>query len=670
MAFEVAEDHDTDDHYVVTLSVRPQGEFSGNPGQEQFFIEKEGTIAYRQVLGLPLPTAGRSLPVIPAIVVLGVVAALAVAGIVFTFNGGGGGNDDIAPLVAASPTSTPTPPDPTLSPAPTSKPIAGIPVIPAATPTAAPTPTTTVSVISRTPTSSPVVTLTPTQIPRSTQTAEPTPEQPSPRLLHWWTGDGHSNDEVGGNDGTMTGNVTFAPGIVGQAFSFDGSGSVDLGDLGATTPSGAIAFWINPSVVEDIRHPFTTDLSSGDNTVRFEESGSRTFYAVIGNASGSKDWPDYAYALDGLLPNSWHHVALIWENYGSDIKGYFDGVERFTSATNPYFPTSFPDAKIGVGGGTASVDFWKGLVDEVAIYNYALSAEEIKSLNDAKIALAMPIPIPTPTSAPTPIPVPTPKPTAAPTLGPTPTPTPTPIPTAVVQPPGLVHWWPADGNADDIAGNNHGILLNGDFVLGKVNEAFSFNGQDSFVVLAAQPKVTDALTISAWVRFDSDNIADRQTIFNNDQLFLSKDSRSQGGHFRFDVKLTDGTVETRAQSVTVPRSETWYHVAGTWDEKTLVIYVDGIAEGLIHLLGDLASTEIPPRIGLGDHESQTSSPFGGFSETIDDSTLGTFLADNFDSVTRGFKLIPSDWNQEAQDITEIYEPPSIFTKTESPFRRI
>jgi uncharacterized membrane protein required for colicin V production len=63
-------------------------------------------------------------------------------------------------------------------------------------------------------------------------------------------------------------------------------------------------------------------------------------------------------------------------------------------------------------------------------------------------------------------------------------------------------------------------------------------------------------------------------------------------------------------------------------------------------------------------------PFGSFSETIDNSTLGTFLADNFDSVTRGFKLIPSDWNQKAQDITEIYEPPSIFTKTESPFRRI
>ena len=32
MAFEVVEDTETEDHYVVTLSFRPQGQFSGRPG--------------------------------------------------------------------------------------------------------------------------------------------------------------------------------------------------------------------------------------------------------------------------------------------------------------------------------------------------------------------------------------------------------------------------------------------------------------------------------------------------------------------------------------------------------------------------------------------------------------------------------------------------------------
>ena len=53
MAFEVAAEEDTEDHYRITISFRPEGEFTGRPGREQFFIEKEGAIALRQVLSLP-----------------------------------------------------------------------------------------------------------------------------------------------------------------------------------------------------------------------------------------------------------------------------------------------------------------------------------------------------------------------------------------------------------------------------------------------------------------------------------------------------------------------------------------------------------------------------------------------------------------------------------------
>jgi len=37
-----------------------------------------------------------------------------------------------------------------------------------------------------------------------------------------WSGDGNANDSVDGNHGTLAGGATFAPGMVGQAFSFDG----------------------------------------------------------------------------------------------------------------------------------------------------------------------------------------------------------------------------------------------------------------------------------------------------------------------------------------------------------------------------------------------------------------------------------------------------------------
>ena len=54
MVFEAVEAIEEEDYYVVTLAFRPQDDFSGPPGQEQFFIEKEGTVAVRQVLAVPV----------------------------------------------------------------------------------------------------------------------------------------------------------------------------------------------------------------------------------------------------------------------------------------------------------------------------------------------------------------------------------------------------------------------------------------------------------------------------------------------------------------------------------------------------------------------------------------------------------------------------------------
>ena len=42
----------------------------------------------------------------------------------------------------------------------------------------------------------------------------------------------------------------------------------------------------------------------------------------------------------------------------------------------------------------------------------------------------------------------------------------------------------------------------------------------------------------------------------------------------------------------------------------------------------------------------------GLVKDIDDSALGSFLADNFDTVIRGVGLIPGDWDNKLEDIVE------------------
>ena len=72
MAFEVVEAQETEDHYIITMSIRPPGDFLGRPGREQFFVEKEGIVRLRQILSPPVQT--RKWISFPT-VLIGVVAA-------------------------------------------------------------------------------------------------------------------------------------------------------------------------------------------------------------------------------------------------------------------------------------------------------------------------------------------------------------------------------------------------------------------------------------------------------------------------------------------------------------------------------------------------------------------------------------------------------------------
>ena len=131
MAFAVVGDSETEDHYVVTLSYRPEGQFTGTPGQEQFFIEKEGVVAFRQVLSLPRREGERRLPV--AAVAIGLVALVIVVivGVVFAVGGSSNSENPAAANAAVPVGSTSQPAAPNIQPTSTAAPL----LSPAANPT-------------------------------------------------------------------------------------------------------------------------------------------------------------------------------------------------------------------------------------------------------------------------------------------------------------------------------------------------------------------------------------------------------------------------------------------------------------------------------------------------------------------------------------------------------
>ena len=53
---------------------------------------------------------------------------------------------------------------------------------------------------------------------------------PPSGMVAWWPGDGNTDEIVGARNGSIVGSAGFAPGMVCDAFSFDGNGWVDVDD--------------------------------------------------------------------------------------------------------------------------------------------------------------------------------------------------------------------------------------------------------------------------------------------------------------------------------------------------------------------------------------------------------------------------------------------------------
>lgn len=140
---------------------------------------------------------------------------------------------------------------------------------------------------------------------------------------------------------------------------------------------------------------------------------------------------------------------------------------------------------------------------------------------------------------------------------------------------GLVSWWPANGNAHDIVGGNHGTLVNGaTFAKGVVGQAFSFDGIDDYIDAGADTSfnITNAITLVAFIKLGSTG---------RDQKVTSYFLPYEMGICNDKIEFLPGSagfvsvVHRNAPGGTVLKRDRWYHVATTWDGSTITSYVNG-----------------------------------------------------------------------------------------------
>ncbi len=179
------------------------------------------------------------------------------------------------------------------------------------------------------------------------------------------------------NNGTLTNGPTWNTGQVNNALSFDGSD--DYVDIGKGTnyfpmPRFTLCAWIKPSEVG------TASTARGIISITYGLNlylnTSGILYLRI-NTDPSTSTAAYISYSQNLLDNNSHYVCANYD--GTNVNLFIDGILKQTQATTWGGTTHWPTSQAAIGWDVNSSP-WKfnGLIDEVRIYNRALSAEEIK----------------------------------------------------------------------------------------------------------------------------------------------------------------------------------------------------------------------------------------------------------------------------------------------------
>jgi len=198
---------------------------------------------------------------------------------------------------------------------------------------------------------------------------------------------------VNGNNGALTQGATFAPGKVGLAFSLNGSGAtIEIPDSPALNPSNVtIEAWVNFAAMDTrfalapgaqyivFKRNSRYDRFEGYALLKIKDDNGvdRLCFGVTsaeGNQVGT-------LSSSAVVIGKWYHVAGTYD--GAVARLFVNGIMEDSHRAG--FPLNYGTRPLFIG--SSGETFWpgnlNGLVDEVSLYNRALSPAEIAGIYEA-----------------------------------------------------------------------------------------------------------------------------------------------------------------------------------------------------------------------------------------------------------------------------------------------
>ena len=363
-------------------------------------------------------------------------------------------------------------------------------------------------------------------------------------------------DRAGGTSGYFSGGATSSAktlGILGQAFTFDGSNDYVYFSYDPPNTSQTMSVWVKTtSSSKSIMGFASLHPTGGSNDRQFYINAAGTVTYRVWDGS-EKTRTSTSRVNDGR----WHFITGRYEE-GVGISLFVDGVQEGTTlSTGAPFNYS-PPAYLSVGKESISA-YLPGTIDDVRFYNRALSAAEIKQLyqlgGGVQNASSATLTAGTPLAS------------------------------------GLVGHWTFDGakmtqNVADSSGLGNNGFLSGftstTTAIGKLGQALLLDGTDDRVNMGdvASLRLTGSMTISTWIKPDSLGYSGG----GQPGIMINKLGFQRAYNFALNTTGTviiniasDSTTLVSRASTGVLTTDRWYHVVGVYDSsaQTLSTYING-----------------------------------------------------------------------------------------------
>ncbi len=212
---------------------------------------------------------------------------------------------------------------------------------------------------------------------------------PTNGLVGWWPFNGNANDESGnGNNGTVNGATltTDRNGLANKAYSFDGIDDfITTNNITTNNTNWSVSFWY--SSLNNTSFQIQNVLGLGTDTDGFGGAGfSISGGIAIGQCPIFNNLPnkmllnDASYECGNLLfsesyfNNNWYNVNIVFSN------GSYSMFINSLSSTNGILNNIILDKLLFGTRDVLNFQFFNGKIDDIAIYNRALTQQEITNL--------------------------------------------------------------------------------------------------------------------------------------------------------------------------------------------------------------------------------------------------------------------------------------------------